>query len=439
VQSAAARDPRAVPFADRAQRVQLSRRSFLLGMGAAVAGLGLAAWRQWPDEGLWNPCRPLPMPDHLARHAMVTAAWSGLDAAQVWDTHVHLLGAAGEADGAWVNPDMTSVAHPFELIHFKLYANAACADGPGELLAGNYLARLAALHEAFPLGARLVLLAMDYFHDEAGNRVPARTMFQVSDAYAQRAAARHPQRFEWCASIHPYRPDCVAALEWAAAHGARAVKWIPSMMGIDPASPRCDRFYEALARAGLPLVTHGGNEHPLEGSAAPALNNPLALRRALDHGVRVVIAHCAGAGAGIDTDRGPNGPEVENFALFARLMDDPRYHGRLYGDLAAVTEESRVGPVLARIVQTKDWQGRLLNGSDYPLPGYMPAFSLRRLADAGFLSADEALTLREIRTYNPLLFDFVLKRRVAVDGERLPPAVFETARHFGDHRANRAP
>ena len=379
------------------------------------------------------------MPERLAHHAMVTAAWSGLDAAQVWDTHVHLLGAGSEADGAWVNPDMTSVAHPFEFVHFKLYANAACADGPGETLAASYLARLVALHEVFPSGARLLLLAMDYFHDETGNRVPARTMFHVSNAYAQRAAAQHPQRLEWSASIHPYRPDCVTALEWAAAHGARAVKWIPSMLGIDPASARCDRFYEALARLGVPLITHGGEEHPLEGSASPALNNPLALRRALDHGVRVVIAHCASAGGAIDTDRGPNGPEVENFTLFARLMDEPRFHGKLFGDLAAVTEESRVGPVLARIVRARDWHGRLLNGSDYPLPGYMPAFSLRRLADAGFLSTDEAQVLREIRTYNPLLFDFVLKRHLAVDGERLPSAVFETARFFGGHRANRAP
>ena len=412
--------------------MRLSRRQFLssAGAGAVAVGLGVPAWQLWPDEGLWNPCRPLPMPEHLAGHAMVKAAWSGLDAAQVWDTHVHLLGAGSEADGAWVNPAMTSVAHPFEFVHFKLYANAACADGPGEMLAQGYRARLAALHDAFPPGARLLLLAMDYFHDDAGNAVPARTMFRVSDAYAQRTAAQHPQRFAWSASIHPYRQDCVEALEWAAAHGARAVKWIPSMLGIDPASPRCDRFYEALARVDVPLITHAGEEHPLEGSASPALNNPLALRRALDHGVRVVIAHCASAGSGIDTDRGPNGPEVENFSLFVRLMDDPRYDGRLYGDLAAVTEESRVGPVLARMVRTKDWHGRLLNGSDYPLPGYMPAFSLRRLADAGFLDSDQAQVLREIRRYNPLLFDFVLKRHIAVDGERLPPAAFETARFF---------
>ena len=78
--------------------MRLSRRQFLLeaGAGAVAAGLGVAAWQRWPDEGLWNPCRPLPMPEHLAGHAMVNAAWSGLDAAQVWDTHVHCSARAAK-------------------------------------------------------------------------------------------------------------------------------------------------------------------------------------------------------------------------------------------------------------------------------------------------------------------------------------------------------
>ena len=115
-------------------------------------------------------------------------------------------------------------------------------------------------------------------------------------------------------------------------------------------------------------------------------------------------------------------------------MDDPRYHGRLYGDLAAVTESSRVGPPLARIVQTTAWHGRLLNGSDYPLPGLMPAFSMDRLVSAHFIDPPQAQVLREIRRYNPLLFDFVLKRHIAVDGRRLPAQVFETAHFFNRRR-----
>ena len=42
--------------------------------------------------------------------------------------------------------------------------------------------------------------------------------------------------------------------------GARAVKWLPSAMGIDPASAKCDRFYEALNRLDLPLIAHAGLE-----------------------------------------------------------------------------------------------------------------------------------------------------------------------------------
>ncbi len=406
----------------------MKRRGFLLG--GAGAALGLAALTRWPDEGLLNPCRPPPIPEHLLRQDWVRDAWTGLDPSQVWDLHVHLLGAGDEGDGAWVNPAMRSLAHPFERIHFELYANAACADTSANQLASRYVERLLALHRAYPPGARLALLAMDYFHDEAGVRSPERTMFRISDGYAQRIAAQHPERFEWIASIHPYRQDCVEALERAAARRARAVKWIPSMMGIDPASPRCDRFYAALARLDLPLLTHGGEEHPLRGSSSPEFNNPLALRRPLEHGVRVVIAHCASAGVCLDTDRGRNAPAVECFTLFSRLMDDARFEGRLFGDLAAVAESSRVDSALARIIGNSAWHGRLLNGSDYPLPGFMPAVSLSRLVEAGHLIADRAPVLREIRQHNPLLFDFLLKRQLAVDGVRLPAPAFETARFF---------
>ena len=276
-----------------------------------------------------------------------------------------------------------------------------------------------------------MLLAMDYFHDESGNRVPSRTVFQVPNDYAAAIAEQHPGRFEWIASIHPYRADCVAALERAKARGARAIKWIPSAMGIDPSSPACDRFYEALTRLNIPLMTHAGYEHPLIGSGAlQAFNNPLALRLPLEHGVRTIASHCASTGASIDTDQGVHGPEVENFTLFTRLMDEPRYQGKLYGDIAALTESSRVGPLLRYLIRRTDWHDRLLNGSDYPLPGYMPGVSVRRLIDEQFITAAQGEVLRKIRLYNPLLFDFVLKRHMVADGIRFAASVFETAGFF---------
>lgn len=408
----------------------MNRRLLLMAAMGLGAG-GLAAWKYWPREGLWNSCRTLPLPDRLANHELVRAAWSGLDAAKVWDVHVHLAGLGAGTSRGSVNPVMLSVFHPFEYVHARFYANAACvtsrADEPGDA----WVARLAALQKGRPPGAKLMLLAMDFFHDEAGRRVPERTMFEVPDDYAAEIAARNAARFEWIASIHPYRADCVEALQWAAGHGARAVKWLPSAMGIDPASPRCDRLYDAMARRDMPLLSHGGYEHPLLGGGAlQEFNNPLALRRPLERGVRVIVAHCASTGSGIDTDRGAQGPVVENFSLFTRLMEDRNYEGRLWGDISALTEVSRVGPLLRYVVKRTEWHSRLLNGSDYPLPGFLPEVSIARLVSEEFITAPQGHVLEEVRQYDPLLFDFVLKRLLRADGARLSDSLFETASFF---------
>ena len=372
------------------------------------------------------------MPERLAKHEIVQAAWAGLDATKVWDVHVHLASLGGGKGRVWVNPLMQSVFHPFEFVHAKFYANAACATHQNAEATDTYVERLYGLQQQCPVGAKLMLLAMDYFHDNLGNRVPAKTVFCVPNDYAAEVAARHPDRFEWAASVHPYRPDCLEALEWAKNHGARAVKWIPSVMNIDPAAKRCDPFYDALKRLNLPLISHGGYEHPLLGSGAlQALNNPLALRNPLERGVRVVVAHCASTGTGIDTDQGASGPEVECFSLFSRMMEDPQFVGLLFGDLSAITESSRVGSLLRSVLKRSHWHSRLLNGSDYPLPGYIPEVSINRLVEYKFIPNKVGKVLREIREYDPLLFDFVLKRQISASDQRFPASVFETATFFG--------
>jgi hypothetical protein len=46
---------------------------------------------------------------------------------------------------------------------------------------------------------------------------------------------------------------------------------------------------------------------------------------------------------------------------------------------------------------------------------------------AGYITADEAASLREIYGFNPLLFDYALKRCLKLPGtyKRLPAGVFE--------------
>lgn len=323
---------------------------------------------------------------------------------------------------------MESVLNPGLYARRLFFLNGGCVhDVPGSVDRA-YVERLHNLVDGMRPGVKLVLLAFERAHDEQGRPNLDETAFHVPDAYARDMARAHPQYFEWAASIHPYRADAVDRLEQAKADGARAVKWLPAAMAIDPASPKCDRFYAAMAKLDLPLISHAGLERAVFGHDLQDAGNPLRLRRALDADVRVVVAHCASMGEDEDLDRG--GARADSFELFARMMGERRYEKHLFGDISAMTQRNRAGPALARVLEEEAWHPRLLNGSDYPLPGVMPIFSVDYLVSLGLLAQNAAPVLREIRLHNPLLFDFVLKRQLRSRGKGFARAVFETRRFF---------
>lgn len=405
----------------------MNRRSFLSTLG--MAGLAASGCKYWPDDGIWNACSRDVLPPRLAQHELVQAAWEGIDPNYFWDAHVHLLGAGDGASGIWVNPSQSSLTSPVRYFFQKIYLNASCADVEGETDA-RFLQRLRELQDGLPVGTRLMLLAFDYFFDQRGERRLTHSAFHVPNSYAHTLVSRFPNRFEWIASIHPYRPDAIEALKRVRSLGARAVKWLPSAMGIDPSSPRCDAFYEAMARLNIPLLSHAGGEVALPSHVTQDVNNPLRLRRALDHGVRVIVAHCASLGSDIDLDKGPGGVRVKSFDLFTRMMEEPRYENLLFGDISAITQTNRLGTPLTTVVTRNDWHPRLLNGSDYPLPGVLPIFSLRQMVTMGYISEGVAKVISEVRHYNPLLFDLLLKRHVRVGASRFCDTVFQSRRFF---------
>jgi hypothetical protein len=361
----------------------------------------------------------------------VQAAWEGLDAARVWDSHAHLVGVGDSASGIWLNPRMNSALNPTDYARRLFFLNAGCAyGGEGGSVDKAYVQRVLDLMDGMRPGAKLLLFAFERAYGEDGRSDDERTGFYVPDAYARETARAHPAVFEWVASIHPYRADCAAALEAAKRGGARAVKWLPAAMGIDPASRLCDRFYEAAAGQNLPIISHAGLERAVIGNDAQDHGNPLRLRRALDAGVRVVIAHCASMGQDRDTDKGENGPYVDSFSLFSRLFENKKYEKHLFGDISALTQVNRAGVALAKVIERTEWHPRLLNGSDYPLPGIMPIFSVGYLVSLGLVRESAKPVLEEIRAYNPLLFDFVLKRHLRSNGQALSNSVFETRPFF---------
>ena len=401
----------------------MDRRHFL----TLLAGLGGAGCRSGPV--LINPCLPARLPDDLANHELVRQTFAGLRPDQIWDGHVHLLGTGDSGNGAWINPQLNSLRHPLQLTQLRFYLNASCADRYNA--DNSFLARLLALKQGFPPASRFMLLAFDYSYDESGRRRPDLSAFHTPNEWAARLHREYPEGFEWIASVHPYREDAVEALQEARKSGARAVKWLPPAMGMNPGAARCDAFYTALAGMGLPLLVHAGTEKAVSGSGRQEFGNPLLLRRPLEHGVKVIVAHCASLGQGRDLDKGAAGPALSNFSLFARLMNEPRYEGLLFGEISAVSQRNRDGSVLRTLLETDAWHERLVNGSDYPLPGVIPLISLRRLHRQGFLTAAAAQILKEVRKHNAILFDFMLKRSLRSGGKEFSPAIFESRRVYG--------
>ena len=407
----------------------MDRRQFLAGGSLIFAGVSVPAFALRLDEGspVFNPCDKLSRT--LRTHPLTLAAFDQLNAEDVWDCHAHLLGMGESGGGAWVTPKMQSFWRIRLYAQYRFYLNASCVNPGNKNVDRDFILRLTSLLSDFPSGYRAMVMAFDRTYGEDGVPQMDKSAFYIPNTYAGKVATQNPARLMWTASIHPYREDAAKAVADAAKNGAVAVKWLPPAMGIDPASTRCDRFYEAMVKHDLPLITHGGEERAVEGAHRPDFGNVLKLRRPLERGVRVVVAHCASLGEDIDLDRGPRAAPVSCFELFERLMAEREFEGRLFGDISALPQINRMAS-LPRVLAHREWQQRLLNGSDYPLPGVLPLFSVNAFVERNWLSDEVGDHLKAIRGANPILFDFILKRHLSIDGQKFGREVFETARIF---------
>lgn len=409
----------------------LTRRRALLGLGGLGVGL-LGARCALPSLLRHGPPRPLEG-DVAAR---AEACFADVDRALLWDTHVHLVGR-GVGTAAFVGHELTDRLSLWKNLQYEIYAAAAGLSTDPSTPDRAYLDRLLALHRLANPQGKLVLLAFDQHVDEAGAEVPDKSELFTPNEYVLEVAREHPDVVA-CCSVHPYRKDALTRLQRALDAGARAVKWLPNAMGIDPRHERCRPFYRVLAERKVPLITHTGEEQAVDAREAQAFGNPTRLWPALDEGVVVIAAHVATTGACLDQEQtleashGDAGPSC--FAVLRDMLRDPRTEGKLYADLSATLQVNRAGAFLAELLADTALHGRFVNGSDYPLPAIDPLVSTRFLVRAGLLTEDDRAFVNEVFVRNPLLFDYVLKRRVRVviDGveRRFSPRVFETARLF---------
>jgi predicted TIM-barrel fold metal-dependent hydrolase len=357
---------------------------------------------------------------------LIKRAFDDIDPEQLIDHHVHIAGLGVGGTKAFVNPKMLTWRHPFHRLKLKVYMSSAGVSDEDNA-DPQAAARLASLVTSIKDHGKHRLLAFDKNYRKDGSVNLEKTEFYVPNEYVFELAERYPDLFVPNISVNPYRLDAIEELEKWARRGARIVKWLPNAMGIDPSDPKCDLFYQKMKDLDLILLSHGGEEKAVEAEEDQKLGNPLLLRRALDHGVRVIVAHCAGLGSNEDLDSKER-KQIENFDLFLRLMDDKRYEGLLFGEISAMTQFNRSGKPLRTMLAREDLHERLVNGSDYPLPAVNLLIRTRPLVKQGYINNSEAESLKEIYDYNPLLFDFVLKRKLRLPGtsRSFPASIFMT-------------
>ncbi len=355
---------------------------------------------------------------------LMKRAFDDVDPRRLVDYHTHVVGVGAGGTGNLVNPAMRSRRRPLKYLKFLVYLSAAGIKDL-ENADREFVLRLADQARHIADHGKYRLLAFDKHYTADGTVNAEKTEFYTANEHVFNLAAEFPDLFLPTMSVHPYRADALEELARWAGRGVKVVKWLPNAMGIDPSDPRCDPFYRSMRELGVVLLSHAGEEKAVEAEEDQRLGNPLHLRRPLDHGVKVIAAHCAGLGENPDLDH-PDRRLVPNFQLFMRLMEQKRYEGLLFGDISAMTQRNRLGVPLTTILERTDLHARLVNGSDYPLPAINIVISTGALARAGYITRAERTGLNEIYDYNPLLFDFVLKRtlRVPGAGQRLPASVF---------------
>ncbi len=266
----------------------------------------------------------------------------------VVDVHCHCAGIGGGNSGCFVSKNLqSSYKFGIYLKAFGVTREQLLAEGDGITIRriSEHVGRSTNV-------AAALVLAIDGVVDDQGRLDTNRTEFYVPNEFVQRETAKFTNLF-WGASINPYRPDSIQRLEWAHRNGARLVKWLPSIMLIDPADERIAPFYKRMVELEMPLLSHTGQERSFT-HARDELADPVRLELPLKLGVTVIAAHIASTGSN-DNER-----DVDRLA---KMMAK---HPKLYSEISSLTQVNKLG-YLKEALLRPEFQGRLLYGTDFPL------------------------------------------------------------------------
>lgn len=358
---------------------------------------------------------PLDIADEISPQAMqlIQKAFSGFEHDELVDSHVHIIGLGAGDTGIWVNPEMQEGLHWIKRLKFAIYKSASGIQHE-ENADQEYMERLVKLIDGLhPHTMKFFILAFDKHYNKAGKEDLSHTSFYVPNEYIVSLAQQYPQFFVPVVSIHPYRKDALQALDKWHRQGVKYIKWLPNSQGIDPSDKDIIPFYKKMSANNMVLITHTGEEKAVEGEELQRLGNPQLLHLPLQNGVTVIMAHLATLGTCKDMENEDR--EESCFNLAIRMLEDKGYEKNLFADISAITQYNRTDK-LEKILDYQALHHRFINGSDYPLPAINFLYKTSQLEEMGFISENEKELLNEIYSYNPILFDFVLKRTIKSPG-----------------------
>jgi hypothetical protein len=361
------------------------------------------------------------------------------------DHHVHLVGSGNKSfnicseiskTGIYLNQERFSLLDPLLFGKTKVLMNSSKITDLNQS-DQQYAARLLSLARNAPYKTNYFLLALDGYwekikEEDGGEKtvfnkdktdlyVPNDYVVNLTECLNDKLKSN---RFIPVISVHPYRPNAGEILEKFHQQNVRYVKWLPNVMNIDPRidDDQYRSFYRKMNELGMVLMSHTGWEEATEvtDKKSQELGYPAFLENALDAGVTVIMSHSGG-----DERLVVGGKTSHQSFLEMMGKADEKPGWSLYGDISALTIEKNIKH-FKNIIGNEKLKGRILYGSDYPLPAAWFLYPVDKLIEEGYLASQLRKPLKEIFKYNPLVFDFVLKRNIQhpVTDKKLPAEVF---------------
>ena len=279
-------------------------------------------------------------------------AADGLEDLHIIDWHVHAAGLGYGDSGAFINEEMRNNYRMKFFLNWMDVTEEELETEGDQILFKK-------LHEKISQSKyvdQAVILALDGVIDKTTGQLDSeKTQVYVPNDYVARETAKYPNLL-FGASINPNRKDSVELLEEAYRQGAVLVKWIPSIMYIDPSDEAFIPFYKKMAELNIPLLTHTGMEKSFT-NAKDELADPLKLALPLKCGVTVIAAHISTTG------------ESEGQDNFERILPMFKDHPNLYTDISSLTQINKLG-FLAQALKVPGLTERMIYGTDWPLQSF---------------------------------------------------------------------